>query len=353
MDRQQPMPVRALPVLPAAIAAQQPRRFSVAPMMDWTDRHCRVLHRLLAPTALLYTEMVTTGAVLHGQAERFLAFDPRESPVALQLGGSEPAELASAVEIAASWPYVEFNLNVGCPSDRVQSGRFGACLMAEPERVAACVAAMRAVTDRPVTVKCRIGIDDSDEESFLDRFVDTVAAAGCGVFIVHARKAWLSGLSPKENRGIPPLNHARVRRLKLRRPDLQIVLNGGLTDPQAAAAELGHVDGVMVGREAYQNPYSLVAFTQALIDPSNEPPGRRQIVEAMRDYAWEAAARGTPVRAIARHMLGLYNGVRGARAWRRRLSSAMHAADAGPSILVPIEDGADAEAGPPLATAVA
>ncbi len=314
-------------------------------MMDWTDRHCRMLHRLLAPGALLYTEMVTTGAVLHGAAERFLAFDPRESPVALQLGGSEPIELARAVERAASWPYVEFNLNVGCPSDRVRSGRFGACLMAEPERVAACVAAMRAVTDRPVTVKCRIGIDDSDEEIFLDRFVDAVAAAGCDTFIVHARKAWLSGLSPKENREVPPLRHDRVRRLKQRRPDLVIVLNGGLTDPQAAAAELAHVDGVMIGREAYQNPCSLAAFTRSLLDPCHEARERAHVVRAMRGYAREAAARGTPVRAIARHMLGLYNRLPGARAWRRRLSLAMQAPGADASILVPLGDGLDATAG--------
>ena len=308
-------------------------------MMDWTDRHCRMLHRLLAPGALLYTEMVTTGALLHGDAERFLAFDPRESPVALQLGGSEPTELARAVERAAGWPYVELNLNVGCPSDRVRSGRFGACLMAEPERVAACVAAMRAVTDRPVTVKCRIGIDDSDEEAFLDRFVDLVAAAGCDTFIIHARKAWLSGLSPKENREVPPLRHDRVRRLKRRRPDLVIVLNGGLTDPQAAAAELDHLDGVMIGREAYQNPYSLAAFTRALLNPAYAPPARAHIVEAMRDYAREAEARGTPVRAIARHMHGLYNGLPGARAWRRQLSTAMHEPGADASILVPLGNG--------------
>ncbi len=322
-------------LLPAA------RRLSIAPMMDWTDRHCRVFHRLLAPGALLYTEMVTTGAVLHSAADRYLAFDPRESPVALQLGGSEPAELARALEIAANWPYVEFNLNVGCPSDRVQSGLFGACLMAEPERVAACVAAMRAVTDRPVTVKCRIGIDDSDEEAFLDAFVDTVAAAGCEVFIVHARKAWLSGLSPKANREIPPLRYARVRRLKQRRPDLVIVLNGGLTDPRAAAAELAHVDGVMIGREAYQNPWSLAAFTQAVLDPSHEAPEREWILAAMRDYAGKVGAEGTPVRAVTRHMLGLYNGIRGARAWRRELSSAMHAASADASILRPLDDGGD------------
>ncbi|MEZ5864335.1 MAG: tRNA dihydrouridine(20/20a) synthase DusA [Geminicoccaceae bacterium] len=337
-----------LPISNSLLAA---RRLSIAPMMDWTDRHCRVFHRLLAPGALLYTEMVTTGAVLHGAAERFLAFDPREGPVALQLGGSEPAELARAVEIAASWPYVEFNLNVGCPSDRVQSGRFGACLMAEPDRVAACVAAMRAVTDRPVTVKCRIGIDDSDEETFLDTFVDTVAAAGCDVFIVHARKAWLSGLSPKANREIPPLRYPRVRRLKRRRPDLVIVLNGGLTDPAAAAAELAHVDGVMIGREAYQNPWSLAAFTREVLDPSHVAPERARVVAAMRDYASEVEAEGTPVRAVARHMLGLYNGIRGARAWRRELSSAMHAADAGPSILVPLDDDGDVAKRPDPASA--
>jgi tRNA-dihydrouridine synthase A len=312
------------------------RRLCIAPMVDWTDRHCRFFHRLLAPRALLYTEMVTTGAILHNDPERFLAFDPAECPVALQLGGSEPGDLARAVRIAEAWPYAEVNLNCGCPSDRVQSGRFGACLMAEPERVADCVAAMREATDRPVTVKCRIGIDDSDEEVFLDRFVDRVAEAGCAVFIVHARKAWLSGLSPKENREIPPLNHERVARLKARRPDLTIVLNGGIMEPAVARAALNAVDGVMIGRKAYQSPYRLPAFTRALQDPAFADPDRESVLGALRAYAEREVLRGTPVRAIARHVLGLYNGERGARAWRRRLSEAMHRPEAGPWLLAPV-----------------
>jgi tRNA-dihydrouridine synthase A len=313
------------------------RRLSIAPMMDWTDRHCRFFHRLLAPRALLYTEMVTTGAILHNDPARFLAFDPREGPVALQLGGSEPDALAATVRIAEAWPYAEINLNCGCPSDRVKSGRFGACLMAEPERVADSVRAMREATARPVTVKCRIGIDDSDEEAFLDRFVDTVAAAGCAVFIVHARKAWLSGLSPKENREVPPLNHARVARLKARRTDLVIVLNGGISEPDAASAALRQVDGVMIGREAYQSPYRLPAFTRAVQDPSFADPERQAVLAELRAYAQAEADRGTPVRAIARHVLGLYNGEPGARAWRRRLSETMHRPDAGPALLAAID----------------
>jgi tRNA-dihydrouridine synthase A len=327
-----------MPSVPYPASTDDPldRRLSIAPMMDWTDRHCRFFHRLLAPHALLYTEMVTTGAILHNDPARFLAFDPRESPVALQLGGSEPDDLARATTIAEAWPYAEINLNCGCPSDRVQSGRFGACLMAEPERVAACVAAMRSATAKPVTVKCRIGIDDSDEEAFLDRFVDAVAAAGCRIFIIHARKAWLEGLSPKENREVPPLNHARVAHLKQRRPDLTIVLNGGITDPEAAAAGLEAVDGIMIGRAAYQDPYRLPAFTRALQDPGFADPDRAAVLTAMRAYAAEAAHQGTPLRAIARHLLGLYNGERGARAWRRRLSETMHRDDAGPALLAPL-----------------
>ena len=305
-------------------------------MMDWTDRHCRFFHRLLAPKALLYTEMVTTGAILHGHPARFLDFDERESPVALQLGGSEPEALARAVEIAEAWAYAEINLNCGCPSDRVQSGRFGASLMAEPERVAACVAAMRTATAKPVTVKCRIGIDDSDEEGFLDRFVDRVAAAGCRVFIVHARKAWLKGLSPKENREVPPLNHARVVRLKARRPDLTIVLNGGIVDPDAAGGHLGAVDGVMIGRAAYQSPMLLGAFTRVLQDLGHEVPDRARLLAEMRAYAEAAMERGTKLRAIARHVLGLYNGEPGARSWRRRLSEGMQDERVGAELLQPL-----------------
>ncbi len=328
---------------PASTVDALDRRLSIAPMMDWTDRHCRFFHRLLAPHALLYTEMVTTGAILHNDPVRFLAFDPRERPVALQLGGSEPEDLGKATRIAEAWPYAEINLNCGCPSDRVQSGRFGACLMAEPERVAACVAAMRGVTAKPVTIKCRIGIDDSDEAAFLDRFIDRVAAAGCRVFIIHARKAWLKGLSPKENREVPPLNHPRVARLKQRRPDLTIVLNGGITDPEAAAAALEAVDGIMIGRAAYQDPYLLPAFTRALQDPGFADPDRAAVLAAMRDYAGDAVGHGTPLRAIARHLLGLYNGERGARAWRRQLSESMHDNSAGRALLAPLATAGAAE----------
>jgi tRNA-dihydrouridine synthase A len=312
------------------------RRLCIAPMMDWTDRHCRFFHRLLAPNALLYTEMVTTGAILHGHPARFLDFDRREGPVALQLGGSEPEALARAVAIAEAWPYAEINMNCGCPSDRVRSGRFGACLMAEPERVAACVAAMGTATAKPVTVKCRIGIDDSDEEVFLDRFVDRVAAAGCRVFIVHARKAWLKGLSPKENREVPPLNHARVARLKARRPDLTIVLNGGIVDPEVAGARLAAVDGIMIGRVAYQNPMLLGAFTRVLQNAGHAEPDRAVLLAEMRAYAEVALAGGTPLRAIARHLLGLYNGEPGARGWRRQLSEGMQDDWVGAELLQPL-----------------
>lgn len=318
------------------LATDLDRRLCVAPMMDWTDRHCRFFHRLLAPKALLYTEMVTTGAILHADPARFLDFDPREGSVALQLGGSEPEALARAVEIAEAWPYAEVNLNCGCPSDRVQSGRFGACLMAEPERVAACIQAMRDATAKPVTVKCRIGIDDSDEEVFLDRFVDSVAAAGCRVFIVHARKAWLKGLSPKENREVPPLNHARVARLKARRPDLIIVVNGGIVDPDAAPALLAAVDGVMIGRAAYQSPMLLSVFTRALQDAGHAAPDRAALLAEMRAYVETAMAGGTPLRAIARHLLGLYNGEPGARGWRRWLSEGMQDERAGAELLQPL-----------------
>lgn len=297
-----------------------PHRLSVAPMMDWTDRHCRYLHRLIAPRALLYTEMAHSGAVLHGDAERHLAFDPAERPVALQLGGSEPRELARAAAIGAGFGYAEVNLNCGCPSDRVQRGRFGACLMAEPERVADCVAAMRAAVAVPVTVKCRIGIDDSEEFDFLARFVATVAAAGCRTFAVHARKAWLKGLSPKENREIPPLRYSVVERLKREFPPLEIVLNGGIRSPAQAGTLIGGVDGVMVGREAYENPMSLAAFEKALLDAGAAAPSRAELVEAMAAYAAAQRRRGVPLRAIARPMLGLFNGLPGARAWRRRLA---------------------------------
>jgi tRNA-dihydrouridine synthase A len=289
-------------------------------MMEWTDRHCRYFHRLLAPRALLYTEMVHHGAVLFGDAGRYLAFDPAERPVALQLGGSEPAALARASRAGEDFGYDEVNLNCGCPSDRVKRGSFGACLMAEPGRVADSVAAMRAAVDVPVTVKCRIGIDDSEEFAFLARFVETVAGAGCRTFVVHARKAWLKGLSPKENRELPPLRYEVVHRLKREFPTLEIVVNGGIRAPEAACAHLERVDGVMVGREAYENPWSLRAFQSALLGAEPPPRTRAEIIEAMAAYAERQARAGVPLRAIARHMLGLFNGLPGARAWRRRLS---------------------------------
>lgn len=289
-------------------------------MMDWTDRHCRYLHRLIAPRARLYTEMVHVGAVLFGEPRHHLDFDPAERPLALQLGGSEPRELARAVRIAAEFGYDEINLNCGCPSDRVQAGRFGACLMAEPVRVAEAVAAMQAATALPVTVKCRIGIDDSEEFDFFARFVAAVAAAGCRTFVVHARKAWLKGLSPKENREVPPLRYEVVHRLKRSFPALEIVVNGGIRSPEAARAQLARVDGVMIGREAYENPYALAAFEQALFEDAGPAPSREAVLDAMIAYAAAQQVQGVPLRRIAKPMLGLFNGLPGARAWRRRLS---------------------------------
>jgi tRNA-dihydrouridine synthase A len=309
-------------------------RLRVAPMMDWTDRHCRYLHRLLAPRALLYTEMMHATAIVRGDAARLLAHHPLEHPVAVQFGGSEPDELARAAAIGAAHGFAEINLNCGCPSPRVQRGRFGACLMAEPQRVAACVAAMIAAvpTTVPVTVKCRIGIDDSEEFAFLARFVERVADAGCATFVVHARKAWLKGLSPKQNREVPPLRYPVVHRLKASFPELRIVLNGGLCRPDDALAELERVDGVMVGREAYQNPWSLTAFHAALYPADGPPPTRAAVLARMAEYAAGQRREGVPLRAVTRHLLGLCNGLPGARAWRRRL--ALAAADAGPELLL-------------------
>ena len=307
------------------------RTFSVAPMMDWTDRHCRVFHRLLSARALLYTEMVTAQAVIHGDRARLLGFDPREHPVALQLGGSDPALLAEAARIGEGFGYDEINLNVGCPSDRVQSGRFGACLMAEPDLVAACVAAMINAVQIPVTVKCRIGIDDQDEDEDLSRFVETVSGAGVTSFTVHARKAWLDGLSPKENRDIPPLNYARVERLKQARPDLEIVLNGGIDTLDAATAHLGALDGVMMGRAAYHNPWMLSAVDETLFGDPPFTQTRHDIVAAMADYAAEADA---PLHHITRHMMGLFQNCPGARGFRRHISENVHKDGAGPDLLI-------------------
>jgi tRNA-dihydrouridine synthase A len=288
-------------------------------MMDWTDRHCRAFHRALSGRALLYTEMVTAEAVLHGDRERLLGFDPVEHPVALQLGGSDSLRLAQAARIGADRGYDEVNLNVGCPSDRVQSGRFGACLMREPLLVAECMAAMGAAVDVPVTVKCRIGVDDQDPEESLYTLVDACAAAGVGTFIVHARKAWLKGLSPKENRDIPPLDYALVERLKRDRSGLTIVLNGGIDSLDAAEQHLAWADGVMLGRAAYHTP-GLLAEVDSRTFGEGNPVDPRAALDAYRPYIARALAGGTGFYAIARHMLGLFAGQPGARAWRRILT---------------------------------
>lgn len=297
-----------------------PHTFSVAPMMDWTDRHCRAFHRGLTRRALLYTEMVTADAVIHGERDRLIGFDAAEQPVALQLGASDAGKLAEAAAIGADFGYGEINLNVGCPSDRVQEGRFGACLMAEPELVAACVKAMRAAVRIPVTVKCRIGIDAQDSEADLSRFIATVADAGCATFIVHARKAWLSGLSPKENREVPPLDYARVYRLKQARPDLTIVINGGIASLQQARTHLIHVDGVMMGRAAYQTPYLLAHVDRELFGEEHAPVSRAEALAALLPYAERHVAAGGRLSKVTRHVLGLYHGEPRGRLFRRHLS---------------------------------
>jgi tRNA-dihydrouridine synthase A len=295
-------------------------RFCIAPMMEWTDRHCRYFHRGLTRHARLYTEMVTADAVLRGDRERLLAFAPDEHPVALQLGGSDPAKLAEAAAIGESFGYDEINLNIGCPSDRVQEGRFGACLMAEPELVALCVAAMRDRVRIPVTVKCRIGIDDQDTEAGLARFVALVAAAGCSVFIVHARKAWLKGLSPKENREVPPLDYERVWRLKASHPDLTIIINGGIESLEDCARHLEHVDGVMLGRAAYQDPYVLAEADRRFFASTAPAMTRRGALERLVPYAERHILAGGRLNNVTRHVLGLYHGRPRARLFRRHLA---------------------------------
>jgi len=295
------------------------RRISVAPMMDFTDRHCRYLLRLLSPGALLYTEMITAQALAHGDAERLLGYDPAEHPVALQLGGSDPVLLARAARLGADLGYDEINLNCGCPSDRVQSGRFGACLMAEPELVGDCVRAMREAVRVPVTVKCRIGIDGHDDYPFFRRFVDTVSEAGATVFVVHARKAVLQGLSPRENREIPPLRYEVPLRLKQERPDLVVVLNGGLRSVAQVREWLPRFDGVMLGRQAYQEPCLLAALHRECVDPDWPPPERREVAARYADYVERMAAAGHRVQLMLRHAQGLYAGQPGARSWRRLL----------------------------------
>jgi tRNA-dihydrouridine synthase A len=288
--------------------------------MDWTDRHCRVFHRLMTRRARLYTEMLTTGAILHGDRRRLLGFDASEHPVALQLGGSDPRDLAAAATIGEDFGYDEINLNVGCPSDRVKDGRFGACLMAEPALVATCVEAMKRAVRIPVTVKCRIGIDDQDPEVALDALAHGVIAAGADALVVHARKAWLNGLSPKENRDIPPLDYDRVYRLKAALPDVPIIINGGVADIAAVRAHLDHVDGVMLGRAAYQEPWRLLRVDPELFGEAAPHATMKDVFAAMMPYIEGELAQGTRLHSITRHFVGAFHGVPGARAFRRHLA---------------------------------
>ncbi|ATB34363.1 tRNA dihydrouridine(20/20a) synthase DusA [Melittangium boletus] len=313
--------------------AMSSHRLSVAPMMDWTDRHDRFFLRLLSKRTRLYTEMVTVGAIIHGDKARHLDFSHEEHPVALQLGGSDPAQLAECVRIAEQWGYDEVNLNVGCPSDRVQNGMFGACLMAKPDLVARCVEAMRGATRLPVTVKHRLGIDDLDSYELLTRFVRTVSGAGCDTFIVHARKAILQGLSPKENREIPPLRYDWVRQLKADFPHLTLSLNGGVKSLEEARAHLAWADGVMIGREAYQNPYLLARVDSELFGETAPAPTRRQVVQGLEPYIEELLARGEYLSRVTRHILGLFAGQPGARGWRRVLSERANKPGAGMEVL--------------------
>jgi len=308
------------------------RKISVAPMMDWTDRHCRYFMRLLSPGVGLYTEMITAAAIHHGDAQRLLRFDGSEHPVAIQLGGSDPELMANASRDAAATGYDEININVGCPSDRVQSGQFGACLMAKPTLVAECFRAMAAEVDVPITIKTRIGIDDDDSYEYLRQFVDPLVDAGCKTFVVHARIAILAGLSPKQNRSVPPLNYERVYQLKRDLPELNIVLNGGVRTADQVQDILQHVDGVMIGRQAYHDPYFLAELEQRFLGQA-DLPDRRAIVERMYGYIEKELTNGERLNRITRHMLGLFAGQPGARAWRRMISENAHKPDAGPEVL--------------------
>ena len=309
------------------------RRFCIAPMMDWSDHHCRFFWRLLTRRAVLYTEMVTTGALIHGDRERFLHFNDEEHPVALQLGGSDPDELARCTEWAQEWGYDEVNLNCGCPSDRVQSGMFGACLMAQPQLVADCVAAMVAAGDIPVTIKHRIGIDAMESFEEMRGFVETIAAAGCSTFIVHARKAWLQGLSPKENREVPPLHYDWIYRLKAELPALEIIINGGIDSLAACEEHLQQVDGVMIGREAYQNPYMLAQVDGLFFGAEGIAPERDDIAAQLLPYIEQELSRGARLNHITRHILGLFQNVPGARKFRRHLSENAYKPEAGIQVL--------------------
>jgi len=308
-------------------------RLSVAPMLDWTDRHCRYFHRLLSQQTLLYTEMITTGAILHGKGD-FLEYNEQEHPLALQFGGSNPVDLAACAKLAGERGYDEINLNVGCPSDRVQNGRFGACLMAEPELVADCVSAMKEVTDIPITVKTRIGIDDQDSYEFLTKFVSTVSEkGGCEQFTIHARKAWLSGLSPKENREIPPLDYDRAYQIKKDFSDLVIAVNGGVTTLEQTKEHLQHLDGVMIGREAYHSPFILAEVDQQIFGLDTPIKKRSQVVEEMYPYIERELSNGASLGHISRHMLGLFQSMPGARQWRRYISENAHKKGAGIEVM--------------------
>lgn len=315
------------------MAAPLSHRFCVAPMLDWTDRHERYFLRLISRRAFLYTEMVTTGALIHGDAARHLAFHAMEHPIALQLGGSKPDEIARCAEMAQGNGFDEVNLNIGCPSDRVQSGRFGACLMAQPDVVADCVRAAQAVVDLPVTVKCRIGIDEHDSDDFLFRFVEPIAAAGCKTFVVHARIAILQGLSPKENRDIPPLQYDRVLRMKRRYPELEIIINGGIKTLEAASTLLQELDGVMLGREVYQNPWILSKVDEMLFGDAPSGADRFDIMQRFLPYVREELHRGTALQHMTRHILGLFHGMPGGKAFRRHLSENAFRKEAGVAVL--------------------
>ncbi len=320
-------------------------------MMDWTDRHCRYFHRQLTRRALLYTEMVTAAAIRHGDRERLLGFDPGQQPVALQIGGSDPKLLAEAAKCGEDFGYSEINLNVGCPSDRVQEGRFGACLMAEPALVRDCVSVMIAAVHLPVTVKCRIGLDDQDEDAALENFITTVTQSGCRTFIVHARKAWLKGLSPKENREIPPLNYARIYRLKQRHPDLSIIINGGIENLDDAKAHLSHVDGVMLGRAAYHSPWILNEIDKRFFGDSENAAAPHDIVERMKPYIAAQLAKGVWLNRMTRHMLGLFHALPGGKHWRRVLSEEACRPGAGLEVLDRALQTMQANAGPRLLAA--
>ena len=309
------------------------RKFCVAPMLDWTDRHCRYFMRLISEQAVLYTEMITTGAILYGDTDYHLAMNSEEHPVALQLGGSDPADLAKACVLASHYDYAEINLNCGCPSDRVQNGMFGAVMMKNAQITADCVAAMQHAVDLPVTVKHRIGVDDFDSYEFLCEFVETLAATGCTTFLVHARKAWLKGLSPKQNREIPELNYDRVYQLKKDYPQLEIIINGGVTDLAQSQQHLQQLDGVMVGREAYTNPYLLATVDQQIYGSEAPVKSRQKIAEEFLQYVDNELAKGTKLQAMTRHILGLFHGMPGARQYRRHISENAYKPDASIDVL--------------------